>query len=73
MANSIQIEKLQIVQVPAEYQQSEGCVAFQMVKLTYSFYGKVMTSIYDTKILNNGEQMVINGDGFIKDGFLINK
>lgn len=72
MTASIQTQKLQIVEVPAKYQKLEGCVAFQMVKLTYSFYGKQMTEMFDTKILKNGDQIVINGNGFIKDGFKIN-
>jgi hypothetical protein len=72
MTASIETQKLQIVEVPAKYQKSEGCIAFQMVKLTYTFYGKLMTEIFDTKILKNGDQIVINGNGFIKDGFKIN-
>lgn len=72
MANAIQIQKLQLVEVPSQYQDKEGCVAFQIVKLTYSFYGKQMNEIFDTKILADGKQYVISGNGFIKDGFEIN-
>ena len=70
--NAIETKKLQIVEVPAEYQKKEGCIAFQMVELTYTFYGKQMTERFDTKILKTGEQIVINGNGFIKDGYKIN-
>ena len=31
-----------------------------------------MTDTFDTKILANGDQIVISGNGFIKDGFKIN-
>jgi hypothetical protein len=72
MKNAIEIKKLNLVQVPAEFQKEEGCVAFQIIQLTYSFYGKVMTENFDTKILSNGKQIVINGNGFIKDNFEIN-
>lgn len=72
MTAAIQTQKLEMVKVPAEYQKEEGCVAFQMVKLTYFFYGKEMTEMFDTKILQNGDQIVINGNGFIKDGLKIN-
>ncbi len=72
MTTAIQTKKLAIVNVPLEYQKEEGCVAFQMVELTYYFYGKQMTDVFDTKILENGEQFVISGNGFIKDGFKIN-
>lgn len=66
MTTAIQTKKLAIVNVPLEYQKEEGCVAFQMVELTYYFYGKQMTDVFDTKILENGEQFVISGNGFIK-------
>ena len=69
---AIQIKKLQRVDVPTEYQKEEGCIAFQKVEITFGFYSAKRTQIYDTKILANGKQVVISGDGFIKDGFSIN-
>lgn len=72
MTTAIQTKKLAIVNVPLEYQKEEGCVAFQMVELIYYFYGKQMTDVFDTKILESGEQFVISGNGYIKDGFKIN-
>jgi hypothetical protein len=72
MKAQIEIKKLNLVQVPAEFQKEEGCIAFQMVELSYSFYGSLMTERFDTKILPNGKQLVINGNGFIKDNFEIN-
>lgn len=72
MENAIKTEKLQLVEVPFQFQKEEGCIAFQMVKLTYNFYGKQMSEFFDTKILLCGKQVVINGNGFIKDGFQIN-
>ncbi len=68
---SIQVQKLNKIEVPTEYQKEEGCTAFQIVRLTYNFYGKQMTEDFDTKILKCGKQIVINGNGFIKDGFEI--
>ena len=70
--NAIETKKMQRVEVPTEFQNEEGCIAFQTVELTYFFYGKQMTERFDTKILKTGEQVVINGNGFIKDGFKIN-
>ena len=72
MNSAIRIEKLQKTEVPTQYQKEEGCVAFQLVKLTYIFYGKEMTEVFDTKILPCGTQTVINGNGFIRNGFEIN-
>lgn len=71
MEKTITIKKLAITNVPAEYQAEEGCVAFQMVQISYSFYGKNMTETFDTKITADGQQFVIGGNGFIRDGFKI--
>jgi hypothetical protein len=48
-----------------------GIVAFQLVQISYSFYGQEMNEIFDTKIMNDGKQIVIDGNGFIKSGFQI--
>jgi len=69
---AIKITKLQKVEVPVEFQEEEGCVAFQMVKFEYTFYGKKQTDIIDTKIKKDGKQIVKDGNGFIKSGFEIN-
>ena len=45
-----------------------GIVAFQLVKFTYNFYGSETVSILDTKIMKDGRQIVIGGDGFTPDG-----
>lgn len=52
----------------AEFLQA-GIVAFQLVQLSHSFYGQEMTEVFDTKIMNDGSQIVIDGNGFIKSGF----
>lgn len=72
MTTAIQTKKFAITKVPVKFQKEEGCVAFQMIELTYTFYGKQMSEVFDTKILANGDQLIISGNGFIKDGFKIN-
>jgi hypothetical protein len=69
---SMKITKLAITEVPVECQKEEGCVAFQLVKFEYSFYGGKRMDVLDTKILSNGDQIVIDGNGFIKFGTKIN-
>lgn len=71
MEKAVKIQKLQRVDVPLEFQEKEGCVAFQMVKFTYTFYGSEQTDTLDTKIMKDGSQIVIGGNGFIKHGFEI--
>ena len=67
----VQITKMQKVEVPTEYQKEEGCVAFQLVKVVIDFYGKLIEDVLDTKILQDGRQIVTNGNGYIKAGYEI--
>jgi len=54
-----------------EMYKDEGIVAFQMVEFTIDFYGIEDIFIKDTKILEDGRQFVIDGNGFIEGGFEI--
>ena len=67
----LEITKMQKVEVPAEYQKEEGCVAFQLVQVVINFYGKLIEDVLDTKILQDGRQIVIDGNGYIKAGYEI--
>ena len=62
---------MQIVKVPEEYQQEEGCVAFQSVRVVINFYGKLIEDVLDSKILKDGRQVITNGNGYIKAGYEI--
>jgi hypothetical protein len=66
------IKKLQRVENTDKQLLKKGIVAFQMVNITVNYFGKVLQDTYDTKIMKDGKQFVISGDGFIKDGFEIN-
>lgn len=67
----VEITKMQKVDVPVECQKEEGCVAFQLVKVVIYFYGKLVEDVLDTKILQDGRQIVTNGNGYIKAGYEI--
>ena len=67
----LEITKLQKVEVPAEYQKEEGCIAFQSVKVVINYYGKLIEDVLDTKILQDGRQIVTDGNGYIKAGYEI--
>jgi len=67
----MQVRKMSRVEVPPRHQKEEGCVAFQLIEVTYSFYGNTLTDVLDTKILATGEQVVKDGNGFIKSGTVI--
>jgi hypothetical protein len=66
---TLEIVKLQRVENPDAELLSLGIVAFQLVKISYSFYGKLLTNAFDTKIMSDGSQIVIDGDGFLKSGY----
>lgn len=69
---TLRITKLQKVEIPVQDLSNDGIVAFQLVKFEYSFYGKLQSDIIDTKIMMDGSQIVIDGNGFIKSGHQIN-
>jgi hypothetical protein len=50
---------------------SEGIVAFQVVKFTINFYGNEIETTHDTKIMQDGTQIVIGGCGYISAGFIV--
>ena len=64
----VTITKLQKVENTDAELLTMGIVAFQLVKFTYNFYGSETVSILDTKIMKDGKQIVIDGDGFTPAG-----
>ena len=65
---NLQIKKLKKVQAPSDDTNS----FYQLVEFTFDFFGQTMVSALDTKITKEGEQIVIEGDGFIKTGYIVN-
>lgn len=66
----IEVKKLTKVNAPVG--ENGGVVAFQLVEFKINYYGQKMISIFDTKIMEDGSQYVIEGDGFIPSGFKVN-
>jgi hypothetical protein len=64
----MKITKLQLVKVTDSELLAKGIVAVQLVKFEYSFYGAQMDEVLDTKIMADGRQIVIDGNGFVKAG-----
>ncbi|EJG7546023.1 TPA: hypothetical protein L7414_004277 [Escherichia coli] len=58
--------KIQII--PQDQLENDGIVAFQLVDYSFNFFGTVVTGRFDSKIMANGQQFVIDGDGFIASG-----
>lgn len=70
---NLTIKKHKFIEMPQddEFYQREGIVGLQMVTITFEVFGRQMEGRYNTKILKDGRQFVIDGDGFIKGGFEI--
>lgn len=66
---SIKVTKLSRVENTDQEMIQAGIVAFQLVKFEINFYGNVIESILDTKILSDGTQSVIEGDGYVQTGY----
>ena len=65
----IGMKKFDRVEAPVgEY---ENIIAFQMIEFSINFFGHEETFILDTKITKKG-QFVIDGNGWIKEGYEIN-
>ena len=69
---TITIKKYNRVENTDQEFLNQGIVAFQLVKFTINFFGSVIENIHDTKIMKDGRQIVIDGCGFIKDGYELN-
>ena len=66
---SIEITKLARIDAPAgEY---ADIAAFQMIEYVIDYFGNKITGCLDTKIMKNGRQLVVGGDGFFADGYEI--
>lgn len=66
----ITMNKKAKVSVPEEFQK-DGIVAFQMVEFVVSYFGNEIVTEHDTKIMQNGDQLVIGGCGLIPEGFKV--
>ena len=65
---TIVANKLARVENKDDEMLSQGIVAFQIVEFVISFFGSEIISNLYTKIMEDGRQIVIGGDGYIPDG-----
>ncbi|MEY8458576.1 hypothetical protein [Lactococcus ileimucosae] len=67
--NEKHIKKLNLEPVSEENRvEFYPIVAFQMIEMTINYYGCVRTFKFDTKIMDDGRQFIIDGNGFVDDG-----
>lgn len=50
---------------------SKGIIAFQLVTFIINFYGSEIETTHDTKIMNDGTQIVIGGCGYVPSGYIV--
>ena len=67
---TVTINKKERVEAPNEM-KLKGVVAFQVVEFIINYFGSEITTTHDTRILEGGQQIVIGGCGFIKDGYVV--
>ena len=48
-----------------------GIVGFQLVEFVIDFFGNVIVTSHDTKIMQDGSQFVIGGCGYIPEGYKV--
>jgi len=65
---AITITRLQKVETTDKRDLRDGIIAFQLVNVEINFYGKIITDTLDTKIMKDGRQIVIDGNGYISAG-----
>lgn len=69
---NLTFEKHQFVKAPKDpFYEQEGIIGFQLVTFKYNVFGKEMEDTYDTKILKDGTQKVIDGGGWIPAGTIV--
>lgn len=66
----MKITKQNIVKIPAEHQEGD-VVAFQLIDFEINFFGAIQKFTLDSRILKDGSQYILNGNGWIKSGFKI--
>ena len=67
----MKIKKLQLV-MNIEKNKTNTPIAFQLVEFSIDFYGNEKKFELDTKIMPNGDQIIIDGNGFIPAGTNLN-
>ena len=65
---TLEITKYQKVETTDKRDLAIGIIAFQLVKFDVYFYGQLISDVLDTKIMRDGRQFVIDGNGFIPAG-----
>jgi|LakMenE01Jun11ns_1017448.scaffolds.fasta_scaffold6305174_1 hypothetical protein len=67
----MKIKKLELVK-NIETNEKNAPIAFQLVEIVLSYYGNEQKFELDTKIMKNGDQIIIDGNGFIPAGTNLN-
>lgn len=66
---TITTNKMKKVEATDREMIKAGVVAFQLVEFIIDFFGSEIRTTHDTKIMQDGRQVVIGGCGYIPDGY----
>ena len=62
--SNLTVKKHQIVENTDKQLLKKGIVSFQLVTITVNYFGRDVQDTFDTKIMKDGRQFVISGNGF---------
>ena len=69
---NLKIKKLGKIIIPANQQKEYGeTIAFELVEFTINYFNVVDTFTLNTRINKDGTQSVIDGNGWVKDGYIL--
>ena len=66
----IEMVKRNRVEAAKEF-KAQGIVAFEVVDFKINYYGSIVETSHDTKIMDDGSQFVIGGCGYIQEGYQV--
>ncbi len=69
---NLEITKHQLVKNTDKEFLELGIIYFQLVTFKLNFYGNHIESTLDTRIMKDGRQIVIDGNGWIDKGYELN-
>lgn len=66
----IEITKRNRVEADSDF-KSQGVIAFEIVDFKINYFGNIVETSHDTKIMADGSQFVIGGCGYIPEGYQV--
>ena len=66
----IEFTKRNMIEADQDF-KNQGIMGFQIVDFRINYFGNIIETSHDTKIMADGSQYVIGGCGYIKEGYQV--